>query len=196
MIAFGNDAWADNWTRGDGLRVEIMAVATADVWLCQSPVEHDTVRGLAVPEGFRLSGLGTSVADEAYFARSPDAEADGPLDTMQVDGLRFCRVARPLRHESIGTATVVSVHKHHTMRYGAGRVIVVLDLGDGTVLTPAWSGRPGPQPGVPDGWRVDEVMLTADLVTRIPDPATVAVLADGSGFHGPVGRGLIDEAAG
>ncbi len=191
---FGNPSWSDNWTHGFGLRLEIMQTATADVWLCQEPVDRETVRALTLPDGFAIAGLGEAVADHAYFDRSPDAEADGPLDVLEVDGLRFSRVARPAGHEEIGPVMVFSVHKHHTMRYAAGRTISVLYRSDGTALTPAWAGSSPPEPELPVGWSLTPVELTADLVVRIPDPATV-VLVDGSGFHGPIPRSVIDEVS-
>ncbi|MEL7209584.1 MAG: hypothetical protein AAGK32_15335, partial [Actinomycetota bacterium] len=79
-----------------------------------------TARSLVLPEGFAVSGVAGVVADEAWFARSPDASDNGPVDTMLVGDLTFARVARPLRFESLGPITVVTVAKHHTMRYRAG----------------------------------------------------------------------------
>lgn len=190
----GNPQWTDNWTVGAGLRLEIMETATADVWLCQTPVEPAKVAALTLADGFTIVGAAPAVADVAYFDRSPDAEEDGPLEVREVDGLRFARVARPVGREAVGSqAMLLTVHKHHTMLYAAGRTISVLDLGDGELLTPAWAGPSDAEPELPAGWSLEHVTLTDDLVARIPDPATVAALADGSGFHGPVPRTSIDE---
>lgn len=190
----GNAQWTDNWTVGTGLRLEIMEAATADVWLCQTPVDQGRVADLALPHGYTIVGVAGVVADLAYFDRSPDADGDGPLEVREVDGLRFARVARPVDREALGSqAMLLTVRKHHTMLYAAGRTIAVLDLGDERVLTPAWAGPSDAVPELPNGWSLEHVTLTDDLVARIPDPATVAALADGSGFHGPVPRTSIDE---
>ncbi len=62
------------------------------------------------------------------------------LDTMEIDGLRFSFVGRSVAVERVDDVTVMSIDKHHTMLYAAGRAIDVLDFGDGTVATPAWTG--------------------------------------------------------
>ncbi|MGI9604106.1 MAG: hypothetical protein ACR2QE_19650 [Acidimicrobiales bacterium] len=186
--------WDDNWTRGTGLRMEIMDTATSDVWICQVEVDKDAARALVLPEGFRLSGVAAVMADEAWFDRSPDATEDGPVDTIDVDGLTFARVARPMRFDPVGPITVMTIDKHHTMRYRAGRTIELIDRGDGTLLTPAWASGRDVDRELPDGWSIIAVTLTSDLVTHIPHPATVAVLGDGSGFHGPLPRAVLDEA--
>ena len=187
-------AWTDNWTRGTGLRMEIMNAATRDVWICQTEVDKASARGLELPEGFQLSGLAGVTADEAWFDRSPDAEEDGPLDAMEVDGLRFARVARPIRFEAVGPITVMTIDKHHTMKYRSGRTIELIDRGDETVLSPAWAGRHEVDRELPGGWSIVSAALTSDLVADIPHPAIVAVLGDGSGFHGPLPRTLLDDA--
>jgi len=193
MRSFGNPEWVDNWTRGTGLRVEIMNTATADVWICQDEVDQDIVGSLALSDGFRVVGAAGLVADEAWFDRSPGSNVDGPLDTMQFGGLRFARVARPVGQEQFGPLTVLSIEKYHTMRYRAGRTIDVVDRGDGTVLTPAWAGARDCGVRLPEGWSIRPVELAGDLIARIPNPATVVMLADRSGFHGPVPRPLLDE---
>ena len=42
-----------------------------------------------------MSDIYGVIADEAWFDRSPGRDEDGPLDVMEVEGLRFARVARP-----------------------------------------------------------------------------------------------------
>ena len=88
----------------------------------------------------------------------------------------------------------MSIDKHHTMLYAAGRVIDVLDFGDGSFATPAWASpkqedaHAPEQRGsdLPNGWALRTAELTDDLAASIPNPAKVAILADGSGFHGPL----------
>ena len=203
--ALGNIEWADNWTVGDGLRIEIMNTATKDVWICQSLVTRERADSLAVPDGYGHALAGQPVADAAYFRRSPGAANDGPVEAMDVDGLRFARIARfagldPLDGRSGGPITdaqVWSIDKYHSMLYVAGRTIEVLDFGDGATATPAWSPPMSAQRErvVPSLWSIRTVTLTNDLIVEIPNPARVAVFADGSGFHGPIPGALIDEKA-
>lgn len=192
--AIGNPDWSDNWTIGrGGLRMEIIDATTRDVWLCHEVVTTERARSLPLPEGFAVSGVAEAVADLAYFRRSPEATVDGPVDTMVVDGLLFARVARPIGREPEHVdLNVLSIDKHHTMLYVAGRTIDVLDFGDGTVATPAFApparaaDATGPSRPLPDRWRFRSVTLEHDLTAVVPNPARVVFFPDGSGFHGPV----------
>ena len=189
----GNPEWRDSWTVGLGLRMEVID-QLGQVWLCHEPVTVQQAHGLALPNGASLFGPSRAVADLAYFRRSPGAIADGPLDTMEIDGLRFSFVGRPVAVERVEDVTVMSIDKHHTMLYAAGRVIDVLDFGDGSFATPAWASpkqedaHAPEQRGsdLPNGWALRTAELTDDLAASIPNPAKVAILADGSGFHGPL----------
>lgn len=182
----GNPDWYDNWTVGPGLRMEIID-SDGRVWLCHEPVTKERARGLMLPDGASLALVGEAIADAAYFSRSPDAEIDGPLDTMEIDGLRFSFVARPAGQHRVEGATVLSVDKHHTMLYAAGRTIEVLDFGDGLFAPPAWSGLDRePSELANQGWVRRKVELTKDLIAVIPSPADVVSFDDGSGFHGPI----------
>lgn len=195
-IRLGNSEWRDNWTVGSGLRVEVID-RFGQAWLCQEPVTKERARALALPDGASLFGPGQAVADVAYFSRSPGATVDGPLDTMEIDDLRFSLVGRPVAVERVEDVTVMSIDKHHMMLYAAGRVIEVLDFGDGTFATPAWNaanhsgGRSDLD--LPNGWALRTAELIGDLVVTIPNPATVAILADGSGFHGPLSMAQLDN---
>jgi len=193
----GNPEWVDNWTVGEGLRMEFID-AQGQVWLCHEPVTEQRARSLSLPDGASFSLFGGLVADAAYFSRSPLADTDGPLDTMQVDGLRFAFVARPVGNERVAGAAVLSIDKHHTMLYASGRSIDVLDFGDGTFAPPAWSApNDAPDRGeldLPNGWTLRTAELTSDLIAVIPNPAKVAILGDGSGFHGPLPISQLESA--
>ncbi|MCP4834080.1 MAG: hypothetical protein GY895_04885 [Phycisphaera sp.] len=166
----------------------------SQVWLCQAPVTTERAHGLALPDGASLFGPGQAVADLAFFRRSPGATDDGRLDTMEIDGLGFSFVGRPVAVERVEDVTVMSIDKHHTMLYAAGRAIEVLDFGDGTFATPAWTGSaPIGDVDLPNDWTVRTVELTDDLVAVIPNPATV-VMVDGFGFHGPLPTSQLESA--
>jgi hypothetical protein len=209
LSLLGNPDWADNWTRGaDLLRLEIAEPATMSVWLAQEAVTHERAAGLSLPEGFVFSGIGLSVADLAFFARSPGTASDGPLRTIEVDGLRFSFVARPGMPESppggsTGGLVVLPVEKHHRVFYAAGRSIEVMNCGDGfdyVPLTararrvdpdPARASRPFKQRVLPADWSVRVVRLESDLVVDLPCPTRAAFfLGSGDSFQGPVRLGV------
>ena len=205
----GNPAWTDNWTRGaGGLRVEIAHPATMTVWLAQEEVTHARAAALSLPDGFVFSGIGRSVADLAYFSRSPGATADGPVDTVVVDGLRFSMVARPGLPEpapegSGGGLVVLPVEKHHRVVYSAGRTIEIMNFGDGfdyVPLTsqarrvesdPARAARPFKPRVLPTGWSVRSVRLESDLIVDLPCPTRAAFFFGcGDSFQGPLRLGI------
>lgn len=190
----GNPEWVDNWTLGPGLRMEVID-SSGHVWLGNAPVTKAQARDLTLPAGTTPALLGSAIADVAYFNRSPGATVDGPLQSREIDGLRFSFVARPAGQRRVEGATVMSIDKHHTMLYAAGRTIEVLDFGDGTFAPPAWLGpdRERSEPAAP-GWVRREVELTNDLIAVIPSPADVVIFDDGSGFHGPLPISQLESA--
>ena len=195
----GSPEWADNWTLGPGLRFELMETATRRVFLCHDPVATAEVASFEAPDGFAHVLAGEAVADAAFFARSPGAAHDGPVDTLELGGRRFAFIAQPVGFDELASgATEMTIDKHHAMLYRAGRTLDVLDFGDGTVATPAWSST-DPTATLTDdmlevGWTLRRVRLVDDLLTVIPNPARVIVLDQAFGFHGPVDRAVIDRA--
>lgn len=192
--AIGTVEWSDNWTLGPGVRLELVEIATNSVWLCQTVVEHAAVERLDLPAGWLLAGAGAAGADLAFFRRSPGADDDGPLEVRNVAGHRMVRVAVPSPVAPLADGVhELSVDKHHTVRFDAGRTIDVLDVGDGTALVPAWTSRREVTSALPDQWSSRTVGLARPLVAALPNPARL-VIVDGSGFHGPVPVTSIEEA--
>jgi hypothetical protein len=193
-------AWSDNWTHGAGtLHLEILHVASRSVWLSQEAVTDATFDALVPPEGFVKTGVGASVADVAYFRRSPGADRDGPVETLEVGGLRLARVARAAGAPEPGLpgVRVFPVDKHHVLLFRAGRMLEIMDLGDGFDYVPLVVGARGaitgdrpsanPRPrALPEGWSVRTLRLERDLVVELPNPTRVAFFAGGDSFQGPV----------
>ncbi len=201
----GNPEWADNWTLGDGLRFELIEAATKRVFLCQAEVTAAEHAGFEPPDGFGHALVGAARADQAFFARSPGADADGPVEVMELGGRRFSYVARPIAIDPVASGAVeMTIDKHHSMLYRAGRTIDLLDFGDGTVATPAW-GSTDPSAVLSDAvltdgrletsWTLRRVHLIDDLLATIPNPARVIVLDGAFGFHGPTDMALINDVA-
>ncbi|MGI9598928.1 MAG: hypothetical protein ACR2QK_22380 [Acidimicrobiales bacterium] len=197
----GNPAWTDNWTLGRGLRFELIEAATQRVFICQDEVTADELASFEPPGGFGHVLAGEAQADLAYFSRSPGSEVDGPAEIAELGDRRFSFIARPAGRRVLPSGAIeMTIDKHHAMLYRAGRVIDVLDFGDGTVATPAWGSRDPAATvtgaGLEAGWRLRSVQLDDDLLTFIPNPARVIVLDEAFGFHGPVPAAVITGAAG
>lgn len=194
----GIPEWADNWTLGPGLRFELMEIATRRVFLYQPPVTAAELAEFDVPEGFTHVLAGAAQADMAFFSRSPGADGDGPVEIVELGGRRFAHIAQPMGIDTAASGAVeMTIDKHHALLHRAGRVLDVLDFGDGTVATPAW-GAPDPAVGLTDRmledeWTLRRLRLTTDLLVTIPNPARVIVLDESFGFHGPIDGALIED---
>lgn len=199
--ALGNAAWPDNWTLGHpSLHGELMEMETRGVWLCQQPISRERYESLALPDGFLRTGIGGSMADLAYFARSPGRGADGPLDVREIDGVRFAFVATPgLPEATLPGVVVLPVTKHHRLLYRAGRTLEIMDCGDGRDYVPLvtearMAGRPADKPlparRLPEGWSVRTVVLSEDLIVELPCPTRVTFFSSGESFQGPLTLGV------
>lgn len=192
----GNPDWLDNWTLGRGLRFELLESATRRVFISQAEVTSAELAGFEPPDGFGHALAGAPLADMAFFARSPGADHDGPVETIELGGRRFSHVARPVGFETLTSGAIeMTIDKHHAMLYRTGRTLDLLDFGDGTVATPAW-GSTDPSAALTAGmldrsWSLRRIRLTDDLLTTIPNPARVIVLDRAFGFHGPVDETLV-----
>ena len=92
----------------------------------------------------------------------------------------------------------MSIDKHHTMLYAAGRAIDVLDFGDGTrrhsCMGVAEAGscpsrRINAVATYPTSWAIANCRRSRPSTSsprRFPTPPPSSILADGSGFHGPL----------
>ena len=127
----GNPEWSDNWTLGRGLRFELMETATRRVFICQAEVTGEELAAFESPDGFVHALAGAAQADMAFFARSPGADHDGAVETVELGGRRFSYVARPTGIDTLASGAVeMTIDKHHAMLYRAGRSLDVLDFGD------------------------------------------------------------------
>ena len=196
----GTPEWDHNWTLGPGLRFELMEVATGRVFLSQEPATAAEVASFETPEGFRHALVGEAVADMAFFARSPGADDDGPVETIELGGRRFAFVAQPVEIATLASGAIeMTIDKHHVTLYRAGRTLDLLDFGDGTVATPAWGSTDPPveltDQMLDEAWTLRRIRLGDDLLTTIPNPARVIVLDHAFGFHGPVDEALVGRVS-
>ena len=172
-----------------GLRAEIMDLRTLDVWLCQQPITQAQYAALAPEPPYVKSGLGRAAMDIAWFDRSPDAAADGPLRTIEVGGFAFCHVARP--HDFQGLAagdapTRLMVEKHHVLGFEAGSRVRLTVQADGRIFVQQTTAVDGA--GLPPvaGWLVREITLRSAWVCALPRPCEVHFFQNLSSYAGPL----------
>lgn len=172
-----------------GLRAEIMDMRTLDVWLCQQPITEAEYAALAPEPPFFKSGLGRAAMDIAWFDRSPDAAADGPLSTLEIGGFVFCHVARP--HDFRGLAsgdapTRLMVEKHHVLGFDAGSRVRWAVQADGRVFVQQTTALDGAGPPPVTGWLVRETTLRSPWVCVLPRPCEVYFFQNLSSYAGPL----------
>ena len=81
----------------------------------------------------------------------------------------------------------VTVHKHHTLIYLAGRVLDWMRLPDGSEYVHVIDGGPDKDALVlPAGWTTRTEALTRELAIDLPCPGTVFFFANGDSFQGPI----------
>ena len=134
----------------------------------------------------------------AFFRRSPEAQCDGPVETMIIDGRTFALVAIPGNPEPeydlvADGLVVLHVQKHHSVMFAKGRTIEIMSFGDGNDYVPQITEASGlfglstsAERVLPAGWSVREVTLQQDLVVEVPYPARVCFFSSGHSFQGPV----------
>ncbi len=189
----GNPAWPQNWAVG-GLEYdgEIMDPDSRSVWLCQQPISMDAYEALELPPGFIKSGIGRAEHDAAYFRHPPEAQTEGPLETLEVGDSVFSLVAKPGQPEpGFEGVTVLTVYKAHSVMFAKGRTIEILRSSEGDDYVLAASGflaskDASNKKALPEGWTERVITLTEDLVVEIPHPARICIFQSGDLFHGPV----------
>lgn len=197
----GEPSYIYNWSDvGKQLVGEITELVTRNVWLSHKPITAEQFEALSVPEGFIKSGTGIASMDLAYFRRSPDAEQDGPLETMDLGGRLFMHVARPGHMEQTADGkpydglVLIHVDKHHNLLFKAGRTLEIMSFADGrdyvAVINHATIGVIGSSATkrrqMPEDWTVRKIKLKTDLMVALPSPTRAAFFFNGESFQGPV----------
>ncbi len=169
--------------------MEVIDTRNGDVWLHQSPTTLEFFKAFQPEPPFMKSGLGCSAMDVAWFLRSPGATDDGPLETRQIGGLQWSRVARPVEFRGIapGAApTRVIVDKHHVIGWHAGSTLHVARLPDGYYYLQQTVPTAGRVTTIPDNWAM--FTLTLEQAWNIPfgsPPAEIYFFRSLSSFAGP-----------
>jgi hypothetical protein len=174
--------------------VELLDTVTNDVWMSLEPVSPERNRALRVDLPLLRIAQWTGAMDRSTYHRSPGADADGPLETRDFDGILFVRTARPdfpAPDPAPGYPHRVEVAKHQTIEFDAGREVLVLTLPHGetflhVIEPPADDER---ERSLPPGWTVEARRLNEPLVVRLPEVTTVFFWPNGESFQGPVQLG-------
>jgi hypothetical protein len=173
------------------LHGEVLDPSTGNVWQSLEPITREEYAALPLEPGWLRVGVGRGAMDEHWFARSPGAEADGPMAECEIDGRRFGLCARPASPPSRPAGPdgprLLAVEKHHVIRFDAGRGVPVLEHPDGKRFVHVIEGGERKAPlDPPDGWQIESVKLAEDWLITLPCPMTVYFFPNGDSYQGPL----------
>ena len=172
-----------------GLHMEILEPSTRKVWQTLQPVTRANYEALDPGPDFIKVGIASGAMDASYFRRSPGADEDGPMQTLELGGHTWSYCARPsgdpptLPGGEKGPRQL-SVDKHHTLVFWAGRPLPLIRRPDGTEYVHTIQGREALL--LPDGWTYRELELRERLTVHLPAPTTVFFFPNRDSFQGPV----------
>ncbi|MGI9590747.1 MAG: hypothetical protein ACR2P8_05220, partial [Myxococcota bacterium] len=117
------------------LHGEVLDPSTGNVWQSLEPLTREDYEAMPLEPGWVRVGIGRGAMDAHWFARSPGADADGPMELREIGGRRFGLCARPAsaptQPEGSGGPRLLLVEKHQVLCFAAGREIQVLLHPDG-----------------------------------------------------------------
>jgi hypothetical protein len=170
---------------------EVLDRTTGNVWQSLEPISREDYEALPLEPSWLRIGVGSGAMDEHWFARSPGAHEDGPMEQREIGGHRFGLCARPAsaptQPEGPEGPRHILVQKHHVICFAAGREIPILQRPDGQRFVHVIEGgQRKPALALPDGWRVETVKLAEDWVLQLPTPTTVFFFPNGDSYQGPL----------
>ena len=181
------------------LHAELLDLETGTVWQSQQPISREACKVPDLPPNLRRVALGRGVMDAHYFARSPGAEADGPVAERDVEGHLFIHCANPPKGGPEtpvgGDPKLLRVDKHHSLIFEAGREVDVIRLPDGrdfvqvVAVTASQAGgelRLPEQFALPSGWVMRTEKLAARTTIHLPHPTQAWFFENGASFQGPI----------
>lgn len=179
------------------LHMEMFNAQTGDVWLNQSPVTMDEYKAFKPAPPFMKSGIGRSSFDTAHFRRSPGAAEDGPLETCEVGGMRWARVAKPKNFRGMrgGDApTLITVEKHHVLGYAAGTRLHLVRLPDGSWYLEQTVSADGSVVAPPAEWAMHSIELAQPWQMDFGCPVQVFFFRNLRSFIGPLREDQLPQA--
>lgn len=161
------------------------------VWISADLTQQE-FDAIELPQGWLKNQPREGEPDSAFFARSPNAAADGEFTREMHFG-----------HEWLHNATVVEanisvdpqgllrlnrVAKFHTVTFNAGRrlSILVSPQGESYVRISRDAGRTTDVPTIPSDWQLREQMIQEELTIELPNPTDNFRADNEDSWQGPV----------
>lgn len=184
----------DNLSRSSRVGYEILNIISADeviVWITPA-LTQEQFDAIELPAGWIKNQPRQAEPDGGGFTRSPSATMDGPLVSRLLFGHRWAHVATVIEQNfSVDDAGLLIgnvVHKFHSVNYNAGRTVFVLVSPEGEqyIRVSRDKGRMNETPTLPDGWQLQRLRTTAELMLPLPEETLVIRSDNEDSFQGPV----------
>jgi hypothetical protein len=167
--------------------IEMLSSQDGKCWQVMTGVTHAEYEALPIEPPDIKVGIGNAAMDDAYFKRSPGADADGPVEVLERYGHSWSYIARPCGAPTMPAGREgprqIQVDKHHVVIFRAGRELGYLTLPDGSEYVHVIRGDAPLL--LPDGWTLRSERLDEDLTIELPAPATVFFFPNGDSYQGP-----------
>ena len=145
------------------------------VWMSTAPVTREQYDAFEVEPPLARIGIGLASMDAAAFRRSPGGESGVPVETRKLHGVEFLCVARPVGIEppqSAGGPMRVTVDKHHSVAFLAGRELCVLERDGEHFVEVVGDDRSDAERVLPPGARLRTIRIDAPWIVDLPTPTT------------------------
>lgn len=176
-----------------GLHMEIMDTGTRMVWQAMDSVSQEDYEALVVEAPYRKTGIGALSGYCSYFRKSPNADQEGPMETLELGGYSWSRCAQPAGTPRFPAGpegpTLIEVNKHHTIVYAAGSELFCLESAEGETYVQVVGGAAVEELSIPDGWSRFSVKLEKETSVELPCPTSALFFSaqpELLSFQGPV----------
>ena len=179
-----------------GLHMEIMDAGTRMVWQAMANVSQEDYETLVVEAPYQKTGVGVLAGYCSYFRKSPNADHDGPMETLELGGYSWSRCAQPAYAPRFPAGpdgpTQIEVNKHHTIVYAAGSELFCLESPESeTSVQVVGTAAAAEALTIPDGWSRSSVKLEEETSVELPCPTSALFFSaqpELLSFQGPVPR--------
>jgi hypothetical protein len=161
------------------------------VWFSADLTQQE-FNAIDLPQGWFKNQPREGEADSGFFARSPNASADGEFTREMHFGHEWLHNATVIETnvpvDAQGLLRLNRVAKFHTITFNAGRTLSVLvsPQGESYVRVSRDAGRSTDVPTIPSDWQLREQMISESLTIELPNPTDNIRADNEDSWQGPV----------
>jgi len=180
---------------GEGAGYELLNLADGDVWATRSwtPEEYAAFSFPVSWIFWRKNDPRIALADRGQFLQSPGCE-DGHYSFMQAFDREFLQVVQLKEFPTDNQDLIrqVELEKYHVLHYSSGRTVSILQspIGERFIGVSRSLERSADAPTLPEGWKLTEHLLTAELQVDLLGNVSVLRLDNEDSYQGPLSEDI------